>query len=483
MPSLPLHKKNRLLAAAYVSQMLDKEAIDLDCHSFAVERYLQERAEMSWHRSKNARRRKRRKRKSWKDFEASLNDRQFRRMFRMSRNCFKHLCNRIERNVGDHVFKSEEFLQQLKAGRLGEEKQRKMFHAHEKSTGGFISGEIKLALTIRLLAGGSYLDLSPLYEVGFTYPYSIFHSVIKDWICDDRFVEINGARYLNDEERMRNVARQFAERSSGVISGCIGALDGWLVKIRKPNKATDRVDNIGGYFSRKGYFAINVQVIVDKKKRVLFRSILCRGAEHDSPAFKASSLYDTLVGQANWLMNKGLYLVGDSAYAIRSFLITPYDNAAHASSEDDFNFHHSSIRIYVECAFGEIDQRWGIFWKPLKFSLKHNVAVIDAALRLHNFIVDFREEFETTEPTNFEKTIFDDECLRYLTANPEAVVGVYGGDEEERFDDIGRPTNAESNSRSMGKAWRNKLRDAILLKGLRRPLANWFRNDCNRITM
>jgi hypothetical protein len=51
MPSLPLHKKNRLLAAAYVTQMLDSEAIDLDCHSFAVERYLQERAEMSWHRS------------------------------------------------------------------------------------------------------------------------------------------------------------------------------------------------------------------------------------------------------------------------------------------------------------------------------------------------------------------------------------------------------------------------------------------------
>jgi hypothetical protein len=42
-------------------------------------------------------------------------------------------------------------------------------YAHEASTGGFVSGEIKLALTLRLLAGGSYLDLSLLYEVGSSY--------------------------------------------------------------------------------------------------------------------------------------------------------------------------------------------------------------------------------------------------------------------------------------------------------------------------
>lgn len=63
------------------------------------------------------------------------------------------------------------------------------------------------------------------------------------------------------------------------------------------------------------------------------------------------------------LLDLGLYLVGDSAYAIRSFLITPFENAAPRVPKDSFNYHHSSTcRIWVECAFGEIDMRWGIFW-------------------------------------------------------------------------------------------------------------------------
>ena len=45
----------------------------------------------------------------------------------------------------------------------------------------------------------------------------------------------------------------------------------------------------------------------------------------------------------------------------------------------------------MECAFGEIDLRWGILWRPLKFALELNCKVIDACMRLHNFIVDFRE--------------------------------------------------------------------------------------------
>ena len=49
-------------------------------------------------------------------------------------------------------------------------------------------------------------------------------------------------------------------------------------------------------------------------------------------------------------------------------------------------------RIYVECAFGEIDRRWVFFWKPLEGSLKGHQYTIDAALRLHNFIVNYREE-------------------------------------------------------------------------------------------
>ena len=114
-------------------------------------------------------------------------------------------------------------------------------------------------------------------------------------------------------------------------------------------------------------------------------------------------------------MEKGLYFVGDSAYNLKSFLLTPFDNAFHGTPEDNYNFFYSSSQISVECAFGEIDLRWGILWRQLQFSLKHNIQNIDACMRMHNFIVDFREEHAIPAAENaVDKDIFDEDCRRFL---------------------------------------------------------------------
>ena len=41
----------------------------------------------------------------------------------------------------------------------------RMFRAHEETTGGFICGEIKVAVTLRLLVGGSYLVISHIFDI------------------------------------------------------------------------------------------------------------------------------------------------------------------------------------------------------------------------------------------------------------------------------------------------------------------------------
>ncbi len=94
------------------------------------------------------------------------------------------------------MFKSKECLRSLHNGTSGENDenisgQSHMLHACKKSNGGFILGEIKVALTLCLLAGGSYLDLALLFETGQTYAYSIFCNVIKNWMLDDRLVKIS----------------------------------------------------------------------------------------------------------------------------------------------------------------------------------------------------------------------------------------------------------------------------------------------------
>ena len=122
-----------------------------------------------------------RQRKSWDDFSADLTERQFRQYFRMSRECFDLLCTKIKINVGEEVFKSEEYLRKLLSAltppeSVAEAQMRNMFQTHYMHTGGFICGEIKLAITLRMLAGGSYLDLGLIFGTGWSYPYAIFSS-------------------------------------------------------------------------------------------------------------------------------------------------------------------------------------------------------------------------------------------------------------------------------------------------------------------
>ena len=116
-----------------------------------------------------------------------------------------------------------------------EERDRIIYNAHCQTSGGYICGETKLAMTLRILAGGSYLDVSALYRVGYGHTNEIFHYVIKNWICNDKFT---GLDYLDNEAVMNRTAANFKSKGchQGILAGVIGSLDGWIVKIRRPSR-------------------------------------------------------------------------------------------------------------------------------------------------------------------------------------------------------------------------------------------------------
>ena len=183
---------------------------------------------------------------------------------------------------------------------------------------------------------------------------------------------------------------------------------------------------------------------------------------------------------------KQYFFVGDSAYGLRSFLMTPYDNAKPNSPNDDFNFYLSSARIWVECAFGEIDMRWGIFWKKLSFTLEHTVNLIDGALRLHNFIVNFREEQKiasdqkkhTKDCMSKEFEDFEVECSTFSRIYPEEIVGVFGdnrNDERKK----GRLDQETTELRKLGSSMRDFLRDSLVRNGLKRKKIKRHKRNMN----
>ena len=434
----------------------------------------------------------------WKEFKDFLTDAQFRRMFRMPKACFDDLCSRIEDVVGEEKFLSEDYITNTleddsKNGGLFS---AKMHKAQKFLNGGFVSGEVKLALTLRLLAGGSYLDICLIYRVGWSSAYDILHKVLENWICNDDIIRILNEDYLHDKKEMKKVAKGFEENGKhlGVITGLIGCLDGWLVRIRQPHEG-DGIFDSAGFFNRKGFFAINVQVIVDRDKRVLWRSIKCRGAEHDSSAFKGTDFYKTCMAIADLLKSEGLYFFGDSAYALRSFLLTPYPGSVPYSTRDTFNYHLSSCRIFVECAFGEIDMRWGILWRPLRFSLEHSTNIIDGCMRIHNFIVDFRNAENTAnteaQDDHEDYAVFQREAEMYIRGGRDGedrLVGVFTDDRiDAENEGRGRRSNEESLARASGEVVREELRNKMEEAGLRREgredseTRAWFRDNFNRV--
>ena len=59
-----------------------------------------------------------------------------------------------------------------------------MYKAHSVTSDGFISGEIKLSITLRLLAGGSCYDLGVIFDVEPSHCNKILYYVLKKWIID-----------------------------------------------------------------------------------------------------------------------------------------------------------------------------------------------------------------------------------------------------------------------------------------------------------
>ena len=182
----------------------------------------------------------------------------------MSRPCFNKLCRKIEKAVGAKAFKSESYIQELKLQGSSTIESR-MYHARLSTVGPDISGEWKVAVSLRILAGASYLDMFLWGNINPDYAKKISNYVFKTWFCHDDVIPISFyANILKDKRNQKKVRQEFASKTGGIFAGCIGALDGWLVKIHCPT--LKEVTNPGKYFSRKGFFELNVQVIVDKKK-------------------------------------------------------------------------------------------------------------------------------------------------------------------------------------------------------------------------
>ena len=148
------------------------------------------------------------------------------------------------------------------------------------------------------------------------------------------------------EEELDKIEQKFATVTGGVVRGCVGALDGLCIKIKRPSKGTKegQVANPAAYFTRKGFFALPLQCIADKWGMIRYVSITQPGSSHDSVSWTCSKLARRI---RDGDLDQRYFIVGDDAYAASEQMITPYPGRGLNSRKDGFNFYQSSLRIKI----------------------------------------------------------------------------------------------------------------------------------------
>src|SRR6266496_2442104 len=135
------------------------------------------------------------------------------------------------------------------------------------------------------------------------------------------------------------------------------------------------------YFTRKKYYAIHCQGIVNDREIFISFDVSWPESVHDAQVFRNSSFYKNYFQ----LIQEDDYLLGDSAYPISPFLISPFKDLS-SQNQKDFNRFHSSHQVVVENAFGRLKARFGMLRDLDIKTVRMGILFACCAIILHNFL-------------------------------------------------------------------------------------------------
>lgn len=124
----------------------------------------------------------------------------------------------------------------------------------------------------------------------------------------------------------------------------IGAIDGSYIPIITPAGKIRYT-----YSNRHTKTSMTLQGICDSKRTFLDVSIGCSGKMHDARVLQYSDINLQLPN----ICENQYHILGDEAYPLRPWLLTPYRNTGILTPEQrNYNYHLSATRVRIENAFG-----------------------------------------------------------------------------------------------------------------------------------
>jgi hypothetical protein len=158
------------------------------------------------------------------------------------------------------------------------------------------------------------LDIRLSAGIGRSSFFRIVHECMDTiLLCDELQIS-----FPSTDTELQTAAEAFKSISShGVVDGCIGCLDGILLKIQTPS--AKEAGNVKSYFSgHYQRYGINVQAACDYQCRFISICIAAPGGTNDIAAFRKTPLQKNVHE-----LPLGKYIIGDNAYICSENLLTP----------------------------------------------------------------------------------------------------------------------------------------------------------------
>lgn len=241
----------------------------------------------------------------------------------------------------------------------------------------------KVILALRFFASGSYqMDIGS--NIFISVSQASVSRAIKEVVnalnqpaVFDRWIYF--PRNLREFEIVKN---EFYNRFQ--FPGVVGLIDCTHVAIYPP---TLEVENV--YVNRKSYHSINVQLVCDWRLKILSINARYPGSTNDAYIWRNSNL-QTSLRELYENGYKNFYLLGDSGYPLRPWLLTPLKNDPEPNTpEEKYNRYHKRTRCAIERCNGVLKMRFRCLLKHrvLHYAPEYASQIVNACAVLHNICI------------------------------------------------------------------------------------------------
>ena len=274
-----------------------------------------------------------------------------------------------------------------------------------RSSGSSICPELRLMMTLRILAGAKYLDMI-WYRVSVDHvnEYVIDCLLAINSTIDNIRIPSSDAEWREESEKFRAVlTSKHGSMGDEMLGGICGAGDGFVVPITEPVKADLEGRPSKNYMNRKGFFALLVQAFCGAHTNFWYFRVGWPGATNDITAYKQTPLHknstrrtlaSSIPDWVSFVLDEayssvgGCHLTPFTSHQLKRAYLLPDREKTMYYKMRSFNHTLSSQRITIERAFGRLVRRWGILWCANSSRLKNVSLMVQCCAKLHNICVD-----------------------------------------------------------------------------------------------